>query len=313
MTSAEVAEPFPIFLVAGNHLLFDVDVISHVRRRHNICGVLVGTLPQVPQQNVFLGIPVLLMPEEARVLVEGGHAYVVDDVAAHKAAFLEGGLEQQEREALKRTMRMQGLEAARAVQVRASERREKALGSIDPEKRRKRQVSEETTATGASTEADTSIFSTDGETEDTASTLSGTSTPHQLVPFGITPTTSYPPLRASRNASATSALPEVPASYPLFAHLHRLGYFMTPGLRFGCQYTVYPGDPLRFHSHFLAVGKPWDEEFRLMEIVGGGRLGTGVKKGFMIGGAAPGHRAGYGDDDEQASTTRAFCFEWAGM
>jgi len=50
---------------------------------------------------------------------------------------------------------------------------------------------------------------------------------------------------------------------------------MTPGLRFGCHYTVYPGDPLRFHSHFLATGADWDEEFDLLDIVGGGRLVLG--------------------------------------
>ena len=61
-----------------------------------------------------------------------------------------------------------------------------------------------------------------------------------------------------------------------------------PGLRFGCHYSVYPGDPLRYHSHFLTTGLGWDEEFDLLDIVGGGRLGTGVKKAYLIGGEVTG-------------------------
>jgi tRNA-splicing endonuclease subunit Sen34 len=99
----------------------------------------------------------------------------------------------------------------------------------------------------------------------------------------------------------------VTAAYPLFAHLHALSYFITPGLRFGCDYAVYPGDPLRFHSHFLAVGYDWDEEIPLMDMVGGGRLGTGVKKSFLIGGKSP------TDSIEDNAGVRTFCIEWGGM
>lgn len=79
---------------------------------------------------------------------------------------------------------------------------------------------------------------------------------------------------------------------------------MLPGLRFGCSYSCYPGDPLRFHSHFLAVAYRWDEEIKLLDIVGGGRLGTGVKKGYVIGGVDP---------DDGQDGVRTFCFEWAAM
>lgn len=56
---------------------------------------------------------------------------------------------------------------------------------------------------------------------------------------------------------------------------------------------MYPGDPLRFHSHFLVVGLDWEEEFDLLDLIGGGRLGTGVKKGWLIGGVE-----GEGNDDD---------------
>ncbi|KAI5289825.1 tRNA-splicing endonuclease subunit [Ascosphaera acerosa] len=62
--------PVPISRIAGQYLLFSADAAAYLRREHHICGVLSGTLPQVPQQNVFLGLPLQLMPEEARLLVD---------------------------------------------------------------------------------------------------------------------------------------------------------------------------------------------------------------------------------------------------
>ena len=64
---------------------------------------------------------------------------------------------------------------------------------------------------------------------------------------------------------------------------------------------AYPGDPLRYHSHFLVDGNEWDEEINLMDIVGGGRLGTGVKKGYLLGGT------------NQNGQVKTFSIEWAGM
>ena len=85
---------------------------------------------------------------------------------------------------------------------------------------------------------------------------------------------------------------------------------------------AYPGDPLRYHSHFLANGLQWDEEFDLLDLVGGGRLGTGVKKSFVLGGLEAGDmekvkEGGKGGErkgnDGGERKVRAFSIEWAGM
>lgn len=49
--------------------------ITTLRSQHHICGILTGTLPHLSQQNVFLGVPLILMPEEAVLLVENGINY----------------------------------------------------------------------------------------------------------------------------------------------------------------------------------------------------------------------------------------------
>ncbi|KAJ4379763.1 tRNA-splicing endonuclease subunit [Didymella sp. IMI 355093] len=517
-----VSEPFPISCVAGRYFLFDVDVISHVRRNYNICGVLVGTIPNLSQQNVFLGIPLELMPEEARVLVEGGHAHIVDDVETHRQGFQE--MSRADRLKYLAEMDRQGTEAARENMAAQEKKKDAAL----KKKGLKSTVETETapsiadsTATiestttahsiADSTASDATVHverpgsagsglgfimkgssfleqqpSVDRSSAPTPSAPSVTSLPSEsfstvssdlgssFVDLGsimkgssflsssvssvksepavvapvshatsfspqtsdlsssfsdlgsimkgssflelapaqvkvekneieeaapllmkeaetepavveleeaqleeamqeefkavtaedpeevdlrevappmvdeapkpaedpqevdpstasaslfdadpsppsakntssksvfaqrqyITPTTSTPPL--STPAQDTSRpLPVVPKSYPLFRFLHSRGYFFMPGLRFGCNYSVYPGDPLRYHSHFLATGLGWDEKFDLLDIVGGGRLGTGTKKAYMVGGEDP--------KAPKQDNVRAFSVEWASM
>lgn len=264
----EVEEPFPISKVAGRYLLFDPPTVAYARRVHNITGVLIGTIPNLSQQNIFLGIPLELTPEEARCLVEQGHAYIVDDAAVHREGFLE--MSREDRLAFLRDMDAKGLEVSRDVVRRADERTERALRGKGLRAGGKK---------GEHTAS--SLFDDDAASEASVSVVAAPE--KKLEPTYITPTTSYPPLDKPR-ASPALGLPDVPKSFPLFRFLHRKGYFMMPGLRFGCHYSVYPGDPLRFHSHFLATGLDWDEEFDLLDIVGGGRLGTGVKKAYLIGG-----------------------------
>lgn len=318
--------PFAISHVAKKYYIHDPNTIAYVRSQHNMCGVLIGTLPSHPQQNVFLGTPLSLMPEEARRLVEIGAAYIVDDTAAHRAGMLAGGIPEAERKAFARAMEKQGIEAMRATQKKADDVKKEILkknaekiAAAREAKQKERQQKRENAAQaqrqaeGGEDGASESLFDTPPPPRPSSpapsSHNSGVTSEER---FYITPTTSHPPLPTQPSAvESRSLLPPAPASYPLFAYLHSRGFFMTPGLRFGCQYTAYPGDPLRFHSHFLAVGLGWNEEFDLMRLVGGGRLGTGVKKAFLIG-AKEEADDGVGEGDA-AEGVRAFSVEWSGM
>ncbi|KAF7712748.1 Uncharacterized protein PECH_003806 [Penicillium ucsense] len=313
--------PISISYVSGRYLLFSIDVVTYLRREHNICGVLIGTLPQIPQQNVFLGLPLELMPEEARLLVDKGVACIVDEVKAHDGM---RSLLEEDRRAYLRDLETQGQLAARILADRKEQQRVQSLKEID-EKRAKglavkaakaAQAAAEIQATETSrptTEAEesASLFASVDE-KTSASRTTGTTTPAPLAVMAVTPTTSYPPLPEPAAAEHRLARPDVPLSYPLFAHLHSLGYFLSPGLRFGCQYVAYPGDPLRFHSHFIAVSAEWDEDVDLMNIVNGGRLGTGVKKGFLLGGPQK-RRDEVESEADRVGTVRTFSIEWAGM
>jgi tRNA-splicing endonuclease subunit Sen34 len=388
--STEFSQPFPIFRLAGRYILYDVNTITYLRTKHNILGVLTGQLPQAPQQNVFSGIPLELMPEEVRLLCEKGVVYIVDDVESHKQGFLDRNLSDAERRAFRDSLRRQGQAAA----VRAEEKslgkkkaafkRQPASGDWNdlPEdmlrpssrastrlKKGKKDRSVVGTPTGGTSRSATpqpdisrgmqngNSKLTDDSHVDADESLFASSShvpalgppcpkPSQTEPrpWNVTPTVSYPPLTAPvppgrSNATqktqpslelndlhdtleaAVPDLPTAPPSYPLFRHMHEQGYFQMPGIRFGCQYMAYPGDPLRFHSHFLCNGMDWDQEFDLLDLVGGGRLGTGVKKGFLVGGIEKKRSSGQDLEADVAGNgagdglqnVRAFCVEWAGM
>ena len=318
--------PIPIFQVSQKverYLLYDINTVTWLRQKHNILGVLIGTLPQIPQQNVFLGLPLELQPEEARILVEDGLAYIVNDLEWHTNGLRSKSTAQIE--AIKADLHKDGLEVARELEKGKQKQARLA-------RRRFRSSS------GSSSSSDSTVGhhvkTRDGTSEETLFDNSSpqASTPTTIPPsnsdpkaWTITPATSDSLLATSPRPKSPS-LPKVnPSSYALFKHLHSQGYFITPGIRFGCQFSVYPGDPLRFHSHFLAMSAEWDEEFGLLDLVGGGRLGTGVKKGWLIGGVETedaeqgalekieSTEAAATRSDNHEANVRTFCIEWGGM
>ncbi|KAG8527573.1 uncharacterized protein KY384_007726 [Bacidia gigantensis] len=316
----EVDLPLPIYRISSRterYMLYDSKTFMWLRRKHNILGVLIGTLPQVPQQNIFLGLPVELQPEEARLLVEGGLAFVVDDLRSHTANLAARSAKDNQR--LRLNLRQEGLKLAgdweEERQLRSQQvRKKKGIAELDESVEEHELTVEDG---GQREEASESLF--------VEQPVSNATSHPQLEPkqnrqpWSVTQSISSFSVQ-HLNKTASSTLPAVnPSSYALFKRLHQRGYFMTPGLRFGCQFSVYPGDPLRFHSHFLAVGAKWDEEFELLQLIGGGRLGTGVKKGFMVGGLEEqqpnedtGKRSQEPDNAANAHV-RTFCIEWVAM
>ncbi|KAI9893167.1 MAG: tRNA-splicing endonuclease subunit [Vezdaea aestivalis] len=302
-------EPIPISQVGKRYRLYNIDAISHIRKHHHICGVFLGSIPQIPQQNVFLGIPLELMPEEARLLVDRGAAYIVDDVQWHANELKHLG--STARLAFESDVESHGRTAAEAAVTEAKARQEAAMQKLSRSKRQ--ELKGKVEGTCDTEQGTTGLFLKDDVGDQVKGTdaekTRSTSVPIVPEPWRYTPTNSYPPLPTPSQPSV-SLLPEVPKSYSLFKQLHSQGYFLSPGLRFGCQYLAYPGDPLRFHSHFLAVNFGWDEEIDLLDLVAGGRLGTGVKKGFLVGGSSTAKTRTKVKTDDLA---RIFCIEWGGM
>jgi tRNA-splicing endonuclease subunit Sen34 len=241
------------------------------------------------------------MPEEVKLLIESEVAYIVDDFAWHKEKF--NTFQGEERAQYLNSLRSEGLKARTAAEASSQTKKKNALARLAARKP-KDKPSEWVAIKDTTDDDDTSelLFDIERPESSTPSSLSTLNT----EPYAITPTTTYSPLSLPQN-STPQPDPPFPSSYHLFKHLHSKNYFVLPGLRFGCDYNVYPGDPLRFHSHFAAVSYEWNEEIPMIDLVGGGRLGTRVKKGFLIGGKNSDSMAVDGDG------VRTFSIEWAGM
>jgi len=263
-------ERIAISLVVSQYFVFDRDVIRYLRLEHHICGVLTGTLPQVPQQNVFMGLPLQLMPEEVKILVDTNVADVIDETVAHDKG---------QSKITSNDLRQALGEREKMAEDDAQNWKIQELERI---KRRQRLRS-----------------GNDNNAED-LTIDNATFDVHRIPRKYTTPAVSS---NVDRKASRLSnhEPPVVKSRLEMYKFLHDKGYFVTPGLRFGGQFMVYPGDPLRFHSHFIANGLDWEEEFDMLDVVSGGRLGTGVKKAWLLGGI------------DHNNNTCCFAIEWAGF
>lgn len=67
-----------------------------------------------------------------------------------------------------------------------------------------------------------------------------------------------------------------------FTFTHLSSYWITSAVKFGGDFLVYPGDPHRFHSHFVAIIVPFEQLLSPLDIVSFGRLGTVVKKAPLL-------------------------------
>ncbi|KAI8253459.1 putative tRNA-splicing endonuclease subunit tsp-4 [Colletotrichum sp. SAR11_239] len=266
--------PVRISKIADRYLVFDAEDVAWIRRNHSICSVLIGTTPQNPTQNVFLSLPLELLPEEASMLIAKKVGRLVDETSQHLSCLASP--DQKSRKAYITILK---------------DRRDQAQKLIAEDQAKKSSV-QARRAAGAQVPSAVTV---------------GEASSENILPqdklLAVTPTTSG----GLQNAQESILTVPSPPLGPLHQYLLSRGYFMTPGLRFGADYSVYPGDPLRYHAHFLATNYGSDEKIPMLDIVGSGRLGTSVKKGFLFGGEAvvPG--------DATAKHVRTFCVEWAGM
>lgn len=299
-----MTKKIPIHVVAERGLIYDIEDVKRLREEFHICGTLTGILPQVPQQNVFQGLPLELMPEEIRFLVEEcDAAYLVDDGKVHDLAAFS--FDDSDRKALE------------------EHRREKQQAQVLKHQQHamlKRQQATEKNAKSAGTQASgapvlpvvSSIKAIPSESGtfydiDTFST----ETPLNLPSYELYEAQYKTEDRIKLNNSSFTSedkpvlpLTKLPkqTAFDMYKHLQGEQYFLSPGLRFGGQFLAYPGDPLRYHSHHIAIGYGWNEKFNVLDIVGGGRLGTAVKKCWYV-----------GAKDYQTSEYHGFSVEWSGF
>lgn len=292
-TSAKI----PIHVSGERGLIFDIKDVKRLREEFHVCGTLIGILPQIPQQNVFQGLPLELMPEEIRFLIdECDAAYLVDDGPVHELAALS--FLDDDREALQKHRKEVANAQVEKHQQLVMLKRQQA---IEKKASKEKSIDKKNSSVviPASSESGT-FYSIDTYTTQTPSNLPSydlyEARYHTDVPVKLT----------ASNNSVRKPLPVVrlpkQTAYDMYTHLQGKEYYLSPGLRFGGQFLAYPGDPLRYHSHHIAIGYGWNEKFNVLDVVGGGRLGTAVKKCWYV-----------GAKDYATGEYHGFSVEWSGF
>ncbi|KAF9264737.1 tRNA-intron endonuclease catalytic domain-like protein [Marasmius fiardii PR-910] len=274
--------------------IWDVDDIVKLRSDHHICGILGGTLPHLSQQNVFLGIPLLLSPEEVVLLVEKEIAVLVDDPSAYPQPSIPQFQQWlKEQESLK-----QHVMAAEVKQTKENTSQDRAMSEEAVRKRKERELKRQQKLAdeaqlAANNEGQLDSVHTPIPIESELQSPSQSTTQTTvLIPAPSTSLQWYSPkihTYDSIESAKAAGIWDFPsdshdfARCGVFQDLWEQGYFLGGGIKFGGDYLVYPGDPLRYHSHFAAtVIESPTAVLRPMEIVAHGRLGTATKKTHLL-------------------------------
>ncbi|KAI9203445.1 uncharacterized protein BJ171DRAFT_600008 [Polychytrium aggregatum] len=263
---------FSIQVSGGQAFVWNPTDIMEMRSRYRIVGALLGTLPRQPMQNDFFSLPLLLMPEEVSLLLSKGLALLTDGASLHRPPS-EDEKQQHDRQ------------EAEAIQNYEHEKKK-----VDAQRRL---LSKEialhpsaSKAAGAPTSApDTAppIHPADIPTPKFPIIIRTTSTglPWYGLPRGEPQAQSPEKARASGLWVWPSTAAES-LKLKVYGALWDQGYFITSGSKFGGDYLMYQGDPLRFHSSFIVLVVPRDKLFSAMDCITFGRLGTVVKKTYVV-------------------------------
>ncbi|MBW0512075.1 hypothetical protein O181_051790 [Austropuccinia psidii MF-1] len=308
-----VGPPIHICVSNGEAYIWAVEEVERLRIDHQICGLLTGTLPQLAQQNVFLGLPLQLMPEEVVVLVDLGIAVLVDERKSHRSATIEDAHnylatrakeieEETQSLALRDAERRRAMENLYQSQIAAAEEKRQARKQLQAQA-----LIEHTTCSAAE-----GMIPPDEVTEEKSGSSSANIPRYISIPLRSQPPT-YTPQSLQLYDNLKSAREAGLWTYPnnkaqkarcaVFSDLWRSGRFLGIGLKFGCDFLVYPGDTLRFHSHFACtvISDP-QASIAPLSLVSYGRLATAVKKAHLL-----------ACWDEETNTVNYLSLEWAGM
>ncbi|KAM9319019.1 tRNA-splicing endonuclease subunit Sen34 [Pholidichthys leucotaenia] len=263
-------------------LLWRVQDLRMVRSQ-GLVGALLGALPRTPRQNGRLGRPLLLLPEEERLLTECRAAAVLPhrDQVRGGAELRQQYVEEQQRSFEEQSVL--ALEDRKAALVRAMSSShtdtESEAGKVDEALQSRLQALEQNFT-----------FPMSALAVQLSTARAGLSYSPETWAF----LQANWPIRERGDSRGE-------VRFLVFRDLRRRGFYLTSGGKFGGDFLVYPGDPLRFHAHFIAVCLTLDEPVCLLDILAVARLGSNVKKTILL--CSPGADGGI----------RYTSLQWSGM
>uniref|UniRef100_A0A3P9QDA7 tRNA-splicing endonuclease subunit Sen34 n=1 Tax=Poecilia reticulata TaxID=8081 RepID=A0A3P9QDA7_POERE len=227
-------------------------------RSDGLVGALLGSLPRTPRQNVRLGRPLLLLPEEERLLGERRGAATLPNQDGETDR--TGHLYQKDQQRSFEEQSVLALEDRKSALVRAMTSSSGRCVTM----RRLLELEQNFS------------FPRSALAVQLSTARAGLSHCPEARAF----LEADWPIRAQR-------CPRREARFQVFRDLRGRGFFLTSAGKFGGDFLVYPGDPLRFHAHFIAVCLALDESICLLDVLCVARLGSNVKKTVLLCSPAP--------------------------
>jgi len=235
--------------------------VTKLRRDHRIVGSFIGSLPSFTRQNNELGLPLLLMNEEAKLLVDKGVARIV------RYQFFVDNDVKQYYEQMKNEFYQQNYERFK------SERKEAILKIADKIVAGKMKK-----------------YSCDQQ-------LDRKEIEAKIIQQEIDKIPDFSP-----NCCATKLYTSCPLDnrkemavdwnypntrqdmirYSVFQDMWNKNYYLTNGMKFGCDFLAYENDPISYHSKYMIICKTSEQQLSEQQIQTYGRLAKSVRKNILI-------------------------------
>ncbi|XP_024882318.1 tRNA-splicing endonuclease subunit Sen34 [Temnothorax curvispinosus] len=276
--------PDVVYLISSrnNAFIWNADDWLRLRRDHRIIGELVGSFSKSTRQEVFLGLPLLLLPEEITLLLEKKIACLVectslkarpDESLSRKFQEYRDKLFLEQADCLKDNRKRQ-LTSMMDKIVEGKKR--KMLGLHTSKKNMKKPLDKKTQEAMDNIEIDPKNL-----LEEELAKLPKLSKNEALVQIH----TAYPWSGRDDVKTVEWKYPltsDQQLKYKVYKDLWERQYYITSGEKFGGDFLVYPGDPIMFHSQYLVQCKRKDEDIPITEIVAQCRLGCHVRKTLVF-------------------------------
>ncbi|XP_052122093.1 tRNA-splicing endonuclease subunit Sen34 isoform X2 [Frankliniella occidentalis] len=284
----------------GKPLIWSAEVFLYVfvewirlREEYRIVGGLIGVLPNLPNQEVLNGLPMSLLPEETTLLLEKNIICLKTFpslsrcpgegvVKAFKHHCRSVQVEQADQMKEERKSALLGL-----VDKIVEGRRRKRLGLDTKKKRKKGKSAENTDNDAEEKEKIVELLKPIEEIErktvldEELAKIPPLSRENTLVQTFTT----YPWLSPEDACPVNWTFPsneEERTRYLTFKDLWTKGFYITTGHKFGGDFLVYPGDPVKFHSHFIVVCVSYTNSMSVHQLISYGRLGSSVRKTVVL-------------------------------
>ncbi|XP_056398055.1 tRNA-splicing endonuclease subunit Sen34 isoform X2 [Hyla sarda] len=275
VTAAAEPARIRIHLQQGKAFIWRAEDACKIREEHGVLGNLVGALVRKPRQNMRLGLPVQLMPEEARLLVEIGAARLVHHRLDQEPSPHAGV-------SLVCTVMAHIYEEQGKLALQEKRRTLEGLSERIAEGRRKRKRK------NVDQEEEPMESSSQGPIKELLNLEKTFHFPKNATMVQIptaqlhTDNEEMVDIQEASSEWPYTGQKKHEDRYKVFRDLWQKGYYLTSGGKFGGDFLAYPGDPMRFHSHYIAICLSPDEDIALSDIITAGRLGTNVKKTVLL-------------------------------